>query len=770
MPEMPQTPAGVFLSYARDDTEAASRIAEALRAAGVETWFDQSELRGGDAWDQHIRRQIRECALFVLIISANTQARAEGYFRREWRLAVDRTQDMASHKAFLVPVVIDDTRESDALVPDEVMRVQWTRLKEGQPTAAFVANVQRLLDPTRRPGLAARPAGAPVSSGPVQKKSNLPVVIAVVAVALGACVAGVIALSRKPGTAPAVPLLAAPNATAPLVAPRADDKSVAVLPFENISADQDNAFFAEGIHEDILTNLAHVRQLRVVSRTSVMQYKGTTKPIKQIAAELGVAYILEGSVQRQGNKVRVTGQLIKAATDEHIWAESYDQDLTDIFAIQSKLAQAIAEALQTAVSPEDKAVIARWPTANTAAYELFLRARALANNDNPSVARCLKQVVLLKQAVDLDPNYAQAWGELADVYAFGSFLGQAEDPESLAKAKAAIDRAVALDPENPDVITSLGTYYYYAFRDYGRATREYERLAQTRPNDPTLFYSLGLIQRRQGQWAQSTVNLRKAVALDPGNLGYLRNLSTSLQDLNLYPEAEEIQKRVIALTPGDNGELFTLAAIQFSENGSRKPIDDLYASLGPASASDPMILNLRFNLALIFNDLPEAIRLDHLQPYYKDSALTPPQQAIVAAEVYYLHGDLKAAMERMGDAGEVVRKQSEADPKNPVNFMFLALVEVFRGNGAEARRLADHSVALLPEARDALDAPQLERSQASVYDMTGDKAGALRLYARLLRTPGGSNVWNLKYGWSSLHGDPRYEALIADPANNAPLI
>ncbi|MSU24996.1 MAG: TIR domain-containing protein [Opitutus sp.] len=299
----------VFLSYASQDTEAVRRICVALRAAGVEVWFDQSELVGGDAWDRKIRGQVNTCALFLPVISASTQARQEGYFRLEWHLAEQRSLLIAKGRPFIVPVSIDATSERGALVPDAFTAVQWTKLPGGETSAAFVSRVQTLLD---GPDAVTPPAAMPsVVAAPARRSSRLGWVVG----ALGAVVVAlVVFLVMRPAgkdAAPAPKPVAATKSpvvppTAP--APVAPDKSIAVLPFANRSADKENEFFTDGVHEDILTNLCSVRALRVMSRTSVEQFRGTKKSIKEIGAELGVTYILEGSVQRVGNKVHVTGQ------------------------------------------------------------------------------------------------------------------------------------------------------------------------------------------------------------------------------------------------------------------------------------------------------------------------------------------------------------------------------------------------------------------------------------------------------------------------------
>ena len=399
----------VFVSYAREDTDAARRIAEALRSHGVEVWFDQNELRGGDAWDGKIRKQINDCALFLPIVSQRTQERNKGYFRLEWKLAVEQMHLMAEGLAYLAPVAIDDTAESSAVVPPEFMKVQWTRLPGALPSPQFVEQIKRLLEAPRKATAGTRPAAVAPAASPAAAPRSSGSAKWIIA-ALGAAVLAIAAalyFALRPAAKPV-------TAVQPSLA---NDKSIAVLPFTNMSDDKDaSAFFADGIHEDILTNLANIPELRVVSRTSVMEYRHTTKKIPQIARELGVAYILEGSVRRSGNQVRITGQLIRAANDEHLWAKSYDRELTpkEIFAIQAALSTEIAGALKAAISPETKKLLERRPTENLAAYELYLKARSFVGAGRSDQE---KKVKFLEDALALDPNFAEAWGVLAVAHA-----------------------------------------------------------------------------------------------------------------------------------------------------------------------------------------------------------------------------------------------------------------------------------------------------------------------------------------------------------------
>ncbi|RXK54746.1 TIR domain-containing protein [Oleiharenicola lentus] len=785
----------IFLSYAREDAEAARRIAEALRGFGLEVWFDMNELRGGDAWDSKIRGQIKSCALFVPLISQRTEERTEGYFRREWKLAVDRTHDMAGGRTFIVPVVIDDTAEAESAVPEEFMRYQWTRLVGGEPTPDFVAQVKRLLEAPRKPTLKVEHAKPPTLSpflkeaaakaweakeqaAVTQKRSRSRWTVgALVAVVIGVAVA--MGVFRRPAPASSLPSQASPPAapepsslpSAPAAKPA--DKSIAVIPFTNMSEEKDSAFFTDGIHEDILTNLALVRELRVVSRTSVMAYRATTKPMKQIAQELGVTYILEGSVRRAGNKVRVTGQLIHAATDEHVWAQSYDRDLTDVFAIQAELSQQIAAALKTALSPEEKALIARKPTENPAAYDLFLRSRDLSNREGANLATRQRRVTLLESAVTMDPKFAQAWGELAAASAFLVFGNAPGRDAILARAKQASEKALQLAPEDPDVIGSYGTYLYYGFRDYAGATAQYRRLAALQPNSPVVYNSLALIQRRQGQWAESLANARRASQLDPGNLQYWRNLLATLRYGRRWPEAIDVQNRIAAMLPDVLLEKFEVVKMQARATGSFREGEEFFRAMSREELESPEILALRKDWAEFTDQLEEFVRLDRLSPYFDGYGVPRSMQALRAALNYYLVGDKAGAVARLGEHTAEIRKLAEAEPNNVLAQMSVATLELINGRPEAARRQAEKAAALLPESKDALEGPRWSIQLAMFCDLTGDHERALAEYKRLLSVPSMLSVEGLKLDKHSLspalRKDPRFQALLADPKNNEPL-
>ncbi len=700
----------VFLSYAREDTDAAKRIAEALRSSGVEVWFDQSELRGGDAWDTKIRSQIKGCALFLPIISAQTQERGEGYFRLEWKLAVERSHLMAEGVPFFMPVAIDDTAESAGLVPEPFMRVQWVRLPGALPTPQFVEQVQRMLAaPRKAPAVARaepRPAAptAPVAAVP---KPGLPQWTWPVTTLLVAGVAAYLFLVPKPVVTPPAKVAAvtsAPTAVA-ATAPVADNKSIAVLPFTNMSEDKDTGFFADGVHEDLLTNLAVVAELKVISRTSVLQYRGTTKTMRQIGQELGVAYLLEGSVRRAGSKVRVTGQLINTSNDEHVWAKSYDRDLTDIFAIQSAIAQEIAAALSAAISPQTKKFLERRPTENSVAYDFYLKGRDSRNRSPTSSAPHLREEEeLFKSAVQQDPNFAAAWGELAVVHALYAFWGIDGSPARLAEADAAIAQAVRLAPEAPDVIRLLGTYAYYAHRDYARATAQYEKLARLQPNDPTVFSSLSLILRRQGRWTESFNYIHRALELDPGNVSYIRNSLASLQYGRRWGELLAAQRRLVALLPEKLREQFDLAAAEFTATGSLQAADELLARLSPAERDSPVGIYNRKSWVVARGDYAEFKRLDQLQPAFEE-AEWPALSAIGAATVYWAHGDMAAVRSRLTPQLAELQGRVERESANAAAWSFLGAMEALLGHPDEALRHIRKAMELVAESGVAVDGP-----------------------------------------------------------------
>ena len=772
-PVQPQNRA-VFLSYAREDADAARRIADALRGFGVEVWFDQNELRGGDVWDQKIRGQIKACTLFVPVISSATQSRDEAYFRLEWKLADDRTHLMAPGKAFILPVVIDDTPETVKTVPDSFARAQWTRLPGGVPTPQFVERVSQLLQTPAR--LAAGPgtptmSSAPGSSAPV-RKSGIPVWAwgAAAAVVVGVAVALFIAL--KPKAPP--PSVSMSAAVAKPEAPKVDDKSIAVLPFRNMSADASNAYFCDGVQEDILTQLANIGALRVISRTSVMQYRDSAKPIREIAKELGCAYVLEGSVQRAGDRVRVTGQLINALTDEHLWAKNYDRDLTDIFAIQSELAREISSSLSAVLTPAESTRLTKLPTKVPAAYDLVLRARALRGELGNTSEQTGQSESLLSSATQLDPLYADAWGELSYTRLTAYFWNHDHSQAQLDRAKEALDRAVKLSPDDPGVIMGVGNYYYYGFRDYDRARKEYERVAAMLPNNAGVIAALGYIARRQGNWAEAIRNLTHAFELDPRNLALARDLSLMFRNLKRYDDARRYARAMIGLAKDPADGESELAWIDFRESGSVASVEAQIALLAvkaaPGSKEEAELIRSRSGIAWTTGNTADwlQLRLAHPPAVFEESQREYDESL---GAVLAIAGRMDEARPRLERALTALQAEIALTPENYDLWVSLADIQVFLGNSEEAIAAIDKAVELLPESRDALNGPIVANERAWILWFAGKHDEALKEIARLVRTPWGLNVnvMRLSLQWAPLRKDPRFMAIINDPKNNEPL-
>ena len=343
----------------------------------------------------------------------------------------------------------------------------------------------------------------------------------------------------------------------PRAAARKIDKSIAVLPFENFSDDKDNAFFADGIQDDILTNLAKIGDLKVISRTSVMPYRGKEKNVREIGQALGVSAILEGSVRKSGNRVRVNVQLINAVNDEHIWAEDYDRDLTDVFAIQTDLAQKIAHELQAKLSPTEKAQMTRKPTENGEAYLAFVQAHNL-HTQVEDLDKLKQAEQLYERALQLDPNFALA---AADFSRLEGWIYHTYDPTPARrdKARALAERALKLQPDAPEGHLALGFVHYYGERDYEKALNEFAIAQRGLPNEAEVYLAIGAIQRRQGKWKDSNANLEKAVSLNPNDTWPLQNLALNYQMLRDFDAANRTVDRALKLSPRSLG-LWTIKA------------------------------------------------------------------------------------------------------------------------------------------------------------------------------------------------------------------
>ena len=1184
----------VFLSYASQDAEAARRICEALRSGGVEVWFDQNELVGGDAWDAKIRGQIKECALFVPLISANTQSRTEGYFRLEWRIADQRTHLMGRNKAFLLPVCVDQTPDTGADVPDSFLAVQWTRLAGGETPPAFCARVKKLLGgeglsaspvgdpaPGQRPGLPStalrrqsrlgpvvvgiavvaalaavflwRPGRTPapgpaasIASAPVSEARQLVAKARALALhdqldevtreefslaeqllkraveldpldgeawaAAALCSCGQISLqydssqarrelalsqaekarklapdsnaarfawamsyrfqesvdraevlrlhrdlaqrepdnkwvlrqvgrafevnglngsegneadraealryydraaalpggdaialrlkadllfgegryaeseetidralllrpsaghlytskirnlialdpdltaaqrvlektppgyllddqgayvaswvwlwsrnperslavlrglthdfmdsryyrgprayltgqahqmagrheaamtdwrialqkvgqrlAAEPGSTPwrrwqaellallgdpaaadalqvyeqmagispprvtgatvttylalgrrepvmdyiatrsqrqpdadfvgelrhspdldslrgdprfqsalvqaeaalaareGVPTKAAATSAAPV---NADDKSVAVLPFVNRSVDKENEFFTDGLHDDIVANLSKIAELRVISSASVAPYREAAKTPKQIGAELGVAYIVTGSVQRASNRVHLTAELVNARTDVAV-AKTFDRDLNDIFAIQAELARAITADLKAVLSPGEQRSLEQAPTQNLAAYDLFLKGMTVPGGGRASYEGTAR---FMQAAVDLDPKFVEAWGWLLRCE---TFIYRNYDPSGtrLKRVNAIHDSLQQLAPGSTATILPFARYEFWVHGDFERAIAETRRYISLLPNDPEGYFLLEVIQYRQARLSDAIDNLRHSLALDPNNPGYHFNLLGPLEVCRRYEEEIAELQAIPKMLPDEPTVERRLAFAIFRGRGSTREGDAYFASLPADAASQPPAINDRMDWAEMTGNTAEFLRLEaQLKP---DTGNRAVARALRVALARAASGDLAGARTLVAARWDEAQRLAEKSDNDPDAWRRAAEIAALLGRREDALHDVD-TVSALPDTKLRLAQKQAADlvCRAFVSAWLGDKTAALDLYARLFQTPFSYlNVHEMKRrpDFLPLRDDPRFQALLADPRNNAPL-
>jgi TolB-like protein len=541
----------VFLSYASQDAEAAQKICTALRAADIEVFLDQSELRGGDVWDQKIRREIQECALFIPVISANTALRHEGYFRLEWNLADQRTHMMARSRVFVVPVCLDATTELAADVPESFRRVQWTRLPGGETPAVFVERIKRLLSPALSP-LSAVSGAAPATSEPVRaSRTSKPILLAVVAVllcaALGYLLADRFSVSRHPGTSTGG---AASRATAEPVeaAFSPPPHSIAVLPFVNLSGDKEQEYFSDGLTEELLNSLSEINELQVAARTSAFSFKGKDDDIGTVARKLNVGAVLEGSVRRSANTIRITTQLINAVTGFHLWSKTYDRDLGDVLKLQTEIATAVASALKVTLLGDVATKVELGGTRNAAAFDAYLRgAKTMSSKlDGKDILTAIAEYT---EAIRLDPRFALAFAARTQalfLYAAEAATG-AGIREALDKAQADARQALTLAPDLAQAHLALAIVAAERDFDFTQASESYERALSLAPGNAEVSRRSGEFAVLMGRFDAGLAALRHAVVLDPLARVSYSALGQSLYLARRYEEAIAASAEAISL-------------------------------------------------------------------------------------------------------------------------------------------------------------------------------------------------------------------------------
>ena len=519
----------VFLSYASQDVQAAQKICDALRASSIEVFLDQSELRGGDAWDQKIRHEIHRCDLFIPIVSQHTQERLEGYFRREWKLAIERTHDMAEQKPFLVPVVIDGTRDQDAIVPDLFRTVQWTRLPAGETPPVFVERIRRLLSVKVSTTIPSAPR-------PIRESWRFKPILLVVSAALAAALAYFV-----------VDEFRAPRGAVRFSPP---PRSIAVLPFVNMSGDPHQEYFSDGLTEELLNSLSRINELQVAARTSSFSFQGEHPDIATVARKLNVASVLEGSVRRSGNTIRVTAQLIDAISGFHLWSDTYDRDQGDILSLQTDIANAVAGALKVTLLGDIAARIEVGGTRNPAAFDAYLRA-ATAHGAQHSAADTQNVIAKYTEAIGLDPNYALAFAGRSTArsqYAM-HFAKGAAISATFGDAMADARQAIALAPSLAEAYLALALVFAEGMHDFTQASKAYSRAQVLAPGNAGVLRDFGRFAVLMGQTELGLAALRRAVVLDPLNPSFHAKLGDALLFARRYDEAIAAFQDTLALDP-----------------------------------------------------------------------------------------------------------------------------------------------------------------------------------------------------------------------------
>ena len=538
----------------------------------------------------------------------------------------------------------------------------------------------------------------------------------------------------------------------------APDKSIAVLPFENLSEEKANAYFADGIQDEILTRLSKIADLKVISRTSTQQYQSKPANLREIAKQLGVATILEGSVQKIADQVRVNVQLMNAQTDSHLWAQTYDQKLTDIFSVESEIAKRIAESLQAKLTGSEEQALALKPTNNPEAYDAYLRGLAIeARSPNLEFSAVIaKASDSYERAVQLDPNFAVAWARLSRVNSL-LYFGHPAETARRDTAKNALENAQKLTPNSPDTLISLGYYQYRVLSDYGAAEATFARVGKTLPGSSEAPTALGLVTRRAGHWDQSVAYFEQALALDPRNEEVVMDAAWTYSILRQFVTALKLYDRALDITPNNPGTMAEKAAVYQAQGN----LQEAARLLSQISAETPSALPAKIDQLRLERNYGEAIRL------MQASANRFVSWQVWLALFQRLNGDVAAAKATAEAARNTFEQLYGGQPNSvpAADAAALSLADVVMGEKDLALKEAERAVMLYPRAKDAVNGPALEENLALVQTMLGEKRLAISTLTQLLETPYRTFVYSAApITPALLRLDPIWDPLRADPA------
>jgi TolB-like protein/Flp pilus assembly protein TadD len=750
----------VFISHSSKDNAIADQICQHLESDGIKCWIAPRDLKAGSDWTEGIIQGINSCRLFVLVFSSS--ANNSEHVRREVATAF-------SLGLAVIPFRVEDINPSgslgyflgtvhwlDAITPplEKRLKVLTERVNYLLPDQGRFA--------TSRSESVRRPKTEPVIPPPFKRPRWIIGILLF-------CVVILIAfwlLWQRPRNAPSE------------IPPR----SIAVLPFDNISANQDDAYFADGVQDEILNNLAKIAQLKVISRTSVMQYRADTRrDLRQIASALSVANVLEGTVRRNGNRVRVSAELIDARNDSTVWADSYDRDLTDIFTIQSEVAQTIARKLTATLSPEEKKVIEQRPTDNLSAYDLYLRAKesiadaeislATGNFEKPLV----DAIALLEQACKLDPNFTLAYCAAAHAHDL-LYISYDPSPNRRGQADAAIDHALRLRPDLPEAHLTYAYHLYFCYRDYERARVQLAIAKPGLPNNSDATELPAFIDRRQGHFEKAVQEFREALALDPRNPNPISDLAYTLYVMREFRAAEEVYDQLINRVPDQpmlkiQKEWF----ITFMKTGDDSAVRSAVAELPASTAMDRGVSSLNIGFALNDRDWPKA---KQLLEQVKDGeiggeddgnfgyATVPVPAGCYSILLARLQGENPDANPSFAQAREQLSQKVRASPGNALLLSALGIVDALLARKEDSVKEARRAVEILPISKDAMDGPGVLANLAVVYAWTDEPDLAFEQLGVLAKTPEGVYYGQLKTDqlWTPIRNDPRFEKLLAELA------
>jgi TolB-like protein/Tfp pilus assembly protein PilF len=556
-------------------------------------------------------------------------------------------------------------------------------------------------------------------------------------------------------------------------APAAPEKSIAVLPFENRSRDPDNAYFADGIQDEILTRLSKIADLKVISRTSTQHYKSAPENLPEIARQLGVAHILEGSVQKSADSVRVNVQLIKAANDSHLWAETFDRKLTDVFGVESEIAKRIAESLLAKLTKREEQALAVIPTNNPEAYDAYLRGLAFeARSDFDALGKAISSY---EQAVDLDPNFALGWARLSRGHAL-FYVREAGDITAARRdaAKSALDRAQKLQPDSPETLLASGYYQYWVLRDYQLAKTTFKRVQEMLPGSSDALMGLGAVSRRDGHWDQSVAYWEQALVLDPRNMELLVKAASTYAELRQFPAALKLYDRALDIVPNEPNLMASKAGIYQAE-GNLEQAGKFLSQIN-AQTPSPVAFGIKMTQLRLERNYPEVIRLLQARQALPPSA-SETIKAITQVELA-LHqrvaNDIAGAKVTAEQARNTLEQLCKNQPDNPDFAVLLSLAYAALGEKNSALKEAERATMLLPSAKDRVYGPSFEEDLAAIQTMFGVNSEAISTLARLLQMPyfGGfyfetpvtPALLRLDPLWDPLRGDPAFQKLVAAEA------